>query len=297
MKKSNVRNLFVITLAVIVAANSIGEIAAQQRSPEPTDPKTSSLLKVEKAAETRCATAVDAQRKHLASAGTRARFREFASGVIDWGEKFSQGAEAFGSGDGSTARMHALFHKHIMDETVFSKRLATAYMKLQRELITETLEMCRTHGVAREDVIRMINVWEPKKRAWSNVFSYVIPRRAAAMAKEDWFREILEFAGSDLAADVVEETARKTGLWNHKEGSWSDAIAKFTTQLVLEAVIAEVTDPVGDVAKRLQIDFEQCCKVVIDGKNGFREACVKLTQHHMDCRRKLLGLPGKVVKQ
>lgn len=297
MKKTNVRNLSVILLAAIVAANLVGQaVAQQQRSSSITDSKTSLLLKGEKVATARCEAVVKVQREKLAFAGTRTRFREFAGGVIDWEEKFAQGNDAFRSGDNSMARMQTLFRKHILDEMEFSKQLADGYMKLQGELIVETLETCRIGGVAREDVIRTINVWELNKGAWSRVFEYV-PRRAAALSKTDWFREILEFAGSDIAADVVEDTARGVGLWNHKEGSWGDLIAKFTTQLIVEKVIAEVTDPVGEVAKRLQSDFEQCSKVVIDGKHGFREACAELTQHHIDCRRKLLGLTGKAVKK
>lgn len=296
MKKTNVRNLSVITLAALIAVSSVGQAVAQQRSTTMANSKTSLLLKGEKAATARSEAVVKLLRQRLKLAGTRLRFRGFASGVIDWGEKLAQGSDAFGSGDHSKSRMHALFRKHVLDEREFSKQLADGYMKLQRELIAETLEMCRIGGVAREDVVNTINVWEIKKGAWSQVFEYV-PRRAAALSKTDWFREILEFAGSDIAADVVEETARGVGLWNSKEGSWGDAFAKIATQLIVERVIEEVTDPVGDIAKRLQSDFEQCSKIVIDGKHGFREACAELTQHHVDSRRKLLGFTRKAVKK
>lgn len=295
MKKTNVGNLSVIALIVVVAISTVGRAAAQkQQSLTSTNAEKSLLQKGEKAASTRCDAAVATQRKHVASVGSLIRFRKFAAGVIDWEEKFAMSADALRTGDGSSARMQKLFHKHIIDETAFSKELVDAYMKLQRELIAETLEICRADGVSRENLLMTLDVWEIKKGAWTSVFEYV-PRRAVAMSREDWFREILEFAGSDIAADVVEDTARRVGLWNHDEGSFGDALAKIATQLVVEAVVAEVTDPVGDIAKRLKSDFESCSKIVIDGKHGFREACVALTQHHIDSRRKLLGRAGKAV--
>lgn len=297
MKKTNVRNLPVVGLAAIVAISVAGSaVAQQQQSFTSKDAEKSLLQEGEKAAVTRCDAAVAAQRKHLASVGSRTSFKKFAASVIDWEEKFAMGADALGTADGSAARMQNLFHKHILDESMFSKQLANAYMNLQRELIAETVELCRSYRVSRENLLKTLDVYKVKTGAWTSVFDYV-PHRAAAMAKEDWFREILEFAGTDLAADVVEDTARGVGLWNHKEGSWGDALAGFATQLVVEAVVAEVTDPVGDVAKRLQADFEKCSKLVIDGKHGFREACVALTQHHIDCRRKLLQRRGKAVSR
>lgn len=297
MKKINLRILSAIVLVTSVTFGGTGRVVAQsQQTFASTETMNSLLQKSENAATMKCEAAVAKQRTHLASFGSRSRCRSFASGVIDWEEKFAQGSDAFGASDGSTGRMRNLFEKHIIDETAFSKQLAVAYGQLQRELIAETVQICMDGDVLREDLLQILQVWEIKDGAWTGVLDYV-PRRAAAMSKQDWFREILEFAGTDIAADVVEDTARGVGLWNHKEGSWGDALAKFTTQLVVEAIVAEVTDPVGDVAKRLQADFERCSEVVIDGKHGFREACVALTQHHIESRRKLLAGAGKAVSK
>ena len=297
MKKTSLGSLAGIAVAAFVACSSGGRAGAEeQQSFSVTVAEKSLLQKGEQAATARSNAVVASERKHLASVGSLSRFGGFASGVIDWEEKFAQGTDSLGRSDGSMARMRALFHKHIMDEADLSKRLADSYMKLQRELINETAQVCDSGGVTRQDLLKNLQAWEVKQGAWASVFEYV-PRRAAAMSKEDWFRELLEFASTDIAADVVEETARGVGMWNHKEGSWGDALAKFTTQLVLEAVVAEVTDPVGDVAKRLQADFEKCSKVVIDGKYGFRDACVALTQHHIEIRRELLGRAGKAVEK
>lgn len=166
MKKINLRILPVIVIAASVAFGTTGRAVAQsQKSFASTETKNSLLQKSDKAATMKCEAAVAKQRTHLASVGSRSRFRSFASGVINWEEKFAQGSDAFGTSDGSNARMRKLYEKHIMDETAFSKQLVDAYSRLQRELISETVRICEDGEVKRENLLKTIQVWEIKKSA------------------------------------------------------------------------------------------------------------------------------------
>ena len=242
-----------------------------------------------------CQKAVDSPRRLLNGVGTKANFRKFAEGMIDWAEKAQQVSDLAGSDDGTRARMRTLFHKHILDAETLPKLLRQEYLVLQLHLIADTVRICQSAGVSDADIERTFNVWKIKDGAWANSYDGLIDK-ACRIAKSDWLREAMELVASEVAAGAVEGIARGVGLWNVEEGSWLDAMAGLATHLIVDQVIAEATDPAGDVADVLHNDFQTITRRILDGRNGFVDMCSALRDHHIQGRHKLLGIPMKGVK-
>ncbi len=293
MKRFERRNAWATAVCIAVISIAAGQANGQQTRPA-ADIK-SLLEKGEKNAALSCANAVDSQRRFLKSAGTLTRFRGFAESMISLEEKVNQASDLLGSNDGSRSRMRMLFRQKILDDSTLTKKFGDRYLLLQEELIKETIELCLAAKISDADINRTFHLGSVNKGVYDQVFDHLISK-SERLAKSDWARGAAQFAASELATQAVESGARSAGMWTAEQGSWRDLLGGFMLDLVVNAVIEEVTDPVGDVAKNLHRDFEQISRNLIDGKNGYADCCEALVQHHVQGRRKLLGLPGKEVK-
>ena len=180
-----------------------------------------------------CLKAVDSPRRLLNGVGTKANFRKFAEGMIDWAEKAQQVSDLAGSDDGTRARMRTLFHKHILDAETLPKLLRQEYLVLQLHLIADTVRICQSAGVSDADIEGTFAIWQIKDGAWADSYESLIGK-AGRIAKSDWLREAMELVASEVAAGAVEGIARGVGLWNVEEGSWLDAMAGLATHLIVD---------------------------------------------------------------
>jgi len=287
------RNAWAMAVCIAVISIAAGQANGQQTR-SATDVK-SLLEKGEKNAALSCANAVDSQRRFLKSAGTLNRFREFAEAMISLDEKVSQASDLLGSNDGSRSRMRMLFRQKILDDSTLTKKFGDRYLQLQQDLIKETIDLCLATNISEADINRTFHLRSVNEGVYDQVFDHLIAE-SERLAKSDWARSAAQFAASELASQAVKSGARNVGMWTAEEGSWRDFLGGLVLDWAVNAVIEEVTDPVGDVAKDLHRNFEQISSNLIDGKNGYADCCKALVQHHVQGRRKLLGLPRKEVK-
>lgn len=298
MKKSvERRNAW--AMAVCIAVISIAADHANGQQTRPATDVKSLLEKGEKNAALSCANAVDSQRRYLKSAGTLTRFREFAEAMISFDEKVNQASDLLGSNDGSRSRMRMLFRQKILDDSTLTKKFGDRYLLLQQELIKDTIELCLAAKISEADINRTFHLHSVNKGVYKGVYDEVFDHlisKSERLAKSDWARGAAQFVASELASQAVKSGARNAGMWTAEEGSWRDLLGGFMLDLMVSRVIDEVTDPVGEAARSLHRDFEQISSNLIDGKNGYADCCEALVQHHVEGRRKLLGLPGKEVK-
>lgn len=251
---------------------------------------------LEKKANQRCEALIDAQRMGVMKFATMERFKKLAEEIVSFAEKLQQGQDLLNSSDRSGGRIQQLQRRLVYDDSTLGQELRTQFMKLQAQLIEETLLLCRTAGISDQQINQTFRVWVTKENAWEGTYDTLI-RRAVSISQSDWMREVLEWIGSDIGGDAIEEVARGVGLWNHEEGSWADLIGGFVADLVVEQVINEVTDPIGEIASTLQQEFRSCTTALMDGRNGFGDACREMTRHHLEGRRKVLGLPAVQVQK
>ncbi|MEZ6128897.1 MAG: hypothetical protein R3C59_09460 [Planctomycetaceae bacterium] len=281
-----------MAVCLVIVCCGPGRVNGQEKAGATDLP--SLVAKGDEQAKAACERTIGTQREFLDRMGTYADFREYAEGMIGLSEKMAQGQDLFQSNASSRSRMHLLFREKIFDDSTLSGRLKEQYEALQMELIRETIRICYAANHSDAEIDATFSLWAVQEGAWSGAYDGLIAK-ADRISKSDWFREAIKWVSVDISADAIRGVAGSTGLWP-KEGGWGDLIGRVLTSALVSKVIDEVTDPVGDIAKSLHADYQAINRQIIDSPGGFAKACRELTEHHIQGRHKLLGIPVKEVK-
>ncbi|MEZ6129199.1 MAG: ISKra4 family transposase [Planctomycetaceae bacterium] len=263
--------------------------ACAQSGPDNNDSLAMEVRQANQRADARLQEAVKEWRYKLSMLRNRDRLRSMARDIASAEEKLAQGVELF---DSSTTqkrdRMLEAFRRRIVDERTLINDMVNAFGELQTELQKESLALYTQAGVAREVYDRILPLYRVDTAVWETAFQPLLTK-ARTLSQEDWWRVGTVAAGSAIAAHA--QYSRK----DDKPQSFGDLLGSLVTELVAEAIVNEVMDPLDDFTSRLNVEFLSAEKVLLEGEKGLVTFMRLLTQLHQAARTQHL-LPSMGAK-
>ena len=284
-----------VILVLFVAPCLVAGVANDVASGEENRPAGDVRLVCEAAnaaAEARYLIACNEWQKKVADLRTKDRLKRFGQDAAGFDEKLSQAFDLAKTSSEKTDRMKESLRGHVVDERAFAQSMVEAFGKYQKALIAESTALYGQAGIdpaAAEKAFPPATLDPaPMERAFDPVIA-----KARSLANEDWFRFGLVNVGSDIVANEIFDFGRSNGLWNPEKGSVEEFLGGLITQVAVEIIAEELTDPSDTFARHLQVSMVNAERELLNGPSGLLTALRKLTTSHQQGRLKQLGLVAK----
>ncbi|MCA9037897.1 MAG: hypothetical protein KDA91_22370 [Planctomycetaceae bacterium] len=235
-------------------------------------------------ADARLQEAVKEWRYRISMLRNRDRLRSMARDIASAEEKLAQGVELFDSSSTQKQdRMLEAFRRRIVDERELIRDMVGAFGELQSELQKDSLALYTQAGVERKVYDAILPTFRVDTTTWETAFQPLL-RKARTLSQEDWWRVGTVAAGSAIAAHAQYSRQDDTPQ------TFGDLLGSLITELVAEAIVNEVMDPLDDFTSRLNVEFLSAEKVLLEGEQGLVTIMRLLTQLHQTARTQHLVL-------